>query len=108
DSYTLADRIDYRDVTNGRLVPPDDHGRPLTGKALCRALAERHRQGHFPMPSGWTVDIQPAAFDVDPGQSQNVTVSVDPPAGFTGTQAVNVNAFNRDHAFIGGVTLYTH
>jgi hypothetical protein len=107
DSYTLPDPINCREVVNGRLMPADEHGRPLMGEALCRALADRHRQGQFPLLAGWTLDIQPQAFDLDPGQSQNVIVTVDPPAGFTGTQAVNINAFNRDHLFIGGVTLYT-
>ena len=49
----------------------------------------------------------PKDFDLDGGKSQNVTVTVTPPAGFTGTQAVNVNAFNGQHLLVGGVTLYT-
>jgi hypothetical protein len=107
DSYTVPERIDCRDVINGRLVPADERGRTLKGEALCRALAQRHRQGQFPIPAGWTVDIVPDQFDLNGGQSQNVVVTVTPPAGFTGTHAVNINAFNAQHLLIGGVTLYT-
>jgi hypothetical protein len=108
DTYTLQQPIDCNEVVNGNLTPKDQQTqKPLTGEALCTALASRHQQGKFPVPNGWTVDIVPNVFDLVPGDERLVVVTITPPAAFTGTQAFNINAFNQTKQLIGGITLYT-
>ena len=51
--------------------------------------------------------IEPSEFELGAGQSRMVTVSVNPPDGFAGRQAINVNAVNQAGRLVGGVTLYT-
>lgn len=110
DTYTLPDPVDCQDVINGRVRIPGREvgtGVPRTQKELCAALAALHRKDAFPVPEDWGVEIDPPAFDLLPHQSRNVTVRVTPPDTFvTGTRAFNVNAYDKDHKLIGGVTLY--
>jgi hypothetical protein len=110
DTYTLSDPVDCQDVINGRVQIPGREtgtGAPLTQKELCTALASLHRKDAFPVPADWKVEIGPPAFDLMPHQSRSVTVRVTPPDTFVnGTRAFNVNAYDKDHKLIGGVTLY--
>jgi hypothetical protein len=64
-----------------------------------------HRVKSHPVPADWHVDIQPGEAALDPGQEVKVTVVATPPAGFSGRQAININAFD-DTTLVGGVTLY--
>jgi hypothetical protein len=108
DSYTLQQPIDCERVATAEASLRDDAtGAVLEGRELCEFLARRHAQGQFPIPAGWTVTIEPQAFELAPGGSKLVKVTITPPDSFHGTQAVNVNAFDRQHVLIGGVTLYT-
>jgi hypothetical protein len=68
------------------------------------ALLRIHRRGMHPVPAGFAVQINPATPMLNPADSVLITVKVDPPAGFLGRQAINVNAFH-DQGFAGGVTL---
>lgn len=80
---------------------------PCSDEAPDRgALVDRHRRGAHPVPAGFTVQVTPSSPTIDPGFDTSITVTVDPPPGFTGRQAINVNAFH-DHGFAGGVTLTT-
>lgn len=63
-----------------------------------------HRQGQFPVPNGFAVQIDPATPTLDPDESILITVTVDPPASFSGRQPINVNAIS-EQGFEGGVTL---
>jgi hypothetical protein len=65
---------------------------------------ERHRRTDHPVPDGFDVHITPANPTLDQGDAINVAVSVNPPAGFEGRQAINVNVFH-EQGFAGGVTL---
>lgn len=65
---------------------------------------DRHRRAHHPLPAGWAVAISPEAPSLDPSATTNISVTVEPPPGWSGTQAVNVNAFNPNQ-LAGGVTL---
>ncbi len=108
DTYTLGEPIDCNEVTNGRYVLSDrvTH-KPIEGKELCKLLASRHNAGNFPVPVGWSVDISPNNFVLGPGQEQLVKVTIACPDTFTGTQAFNVNAYDKKNQLVGGVTLYT-
>jgi hypothetical protein len=108
DTYVLRTPINCDDVLHGRLDFRDPKtGKPITGNLLCKLLAERHERGSFPIPPGWTVQITPNEFDLDPKKSQNVKVTITPPDKFVaGTQAFNINGYNRHHELIGGITLY--
>jgi hypothetical protein len=68
------------------------------------ASLRRHRRESHPVPAGFSVQVQPPAPVLAPGASLKINVSVDPPAGFIGRQAINVHAFH-EQGFAGGVTL---
>ena len=107
DAYTLPAPIDCTEVVDGRVKLEREKDRELTKEELCALLAERHKQGSFPVPAEWTVDIAPSEFDLPANQSQIVKVTIDAPHSFvSGTQAFNINAYNRYHHLIGGVTLF--
>ena len=63
-----------------------------------------HRRDLYPVPSDFAVQIEPPTPTLDPATSTLITVTVEPPAGFLGRQAMNVNAFH-EQGFAGGVTL---
>jgi hypothetical protein len=63
-----------------------------------------HAAGQHPLPDGWTVDLDPDQLVLSPGEQRTIGVSVTPPAGFTGKQAINVNALTEKGALAGGVT----
>lgn len=65
---------------------------------------ERHRRDRYPVPAGFTVQIEPSTPTLDPEASITIKVTVDPPAGFIGRQNLNVNAFHQN-GFAGGITL---
>lgn len=64
----------------------------------------RHDAKAFPIPAGWTVDIQPAEFDLGAGAVQNVKVVINPPNDFRGERPFNINA-RYGAVPLGGVTL---
>jgi hypothetical protein len=67
------------------------------------ALAE-HGAANFPLPAGWTVKLLPDEVILGPGEQETVTVDVTAPDGFSGQQAINVNAL-AGNWLAGGVTL---
>jgi hypothetical protein len=72
-----------------------------------RDPAARHRADH-PLPPGWDVQLVPAHPTLAAGAAVSVVVTVTPPAGFLGSQVVNVHAFYRefhDDRLAGGVTI---
>jgi len=58
----------------------------------------------FTADTGWQVKIVPETAPLVPDQSVSIQVTVTPPAGFKGTQPINVNAFHEE-GLAGGVTL---
>lgn len=65
---------------------------------------ERHRRSGHPLPDGFAVDIAPPTPTLAAENEITITVTAEPPPGFQGRQAINVNAFH-DQGFAGGVTL---
>jgi hypothetical protein len=112
DAYTIPTRMgcnerpprkesDRRYATHKRVdvfVPPSEKDADWT---LARA---RHDAKAFPIPTGWSVDIQKPDFELAPGASQDVRVSITPPDGFRGARSFNVNAMYGS-VLLGGVTL---
>lgn len=87
------------------LEPCPPEPRPKETKAArIRRIAAKHLSGNIGIPPGWDVTITPNEVDLDPAQEVAVNVSATPPAGFTGAQPFNINAFCAG-AFAGGVTL---
>jgi hypothetical protein len=69
----------------------------------------RHRPARHPLAAGWRVEyLQGETFALRAGEERTVQVKVTAPDGFTGRQAINVNAFADDDRLVGGVTLYAH
>jgi hypothetical protein len=87
--------------TPGPPVPCDERG---GGEEARQARLARHRRGQQPLPAGWRVAISPEAPALAPDEAIPIQVVVTPPAGFGGTQVLNVNAFH-DEGLAGGVTL---
>ena len=68
------------------------------------AKLRTHRREMYPVPAGFAVQINPSMPTLNPAESVLITVTVEPPGGFVGRQAINVNAFH-EQGFAGGVTL---
>jgi hypothetical protein len=64
---------------------------------------EAHGHGNHPVPNGWSVAIAPDAVVLAPDDVVDISVTVDPPTGWTGAQTINVNAFN-EFGIAGGMT----
>lgn len=95
DTYTLPDPPDC--------APPPD--RTPTVEQRWDAVKRRHDRAAFPVPPGWTIAFTPDHAVLPPGGELDVTVSLDPPAGFTGRQPFNVHAVASGGRCAGGVTL---
>jgi hypothetical protein len=115
DSYELPEQIDCDELERqkqkdkGRGKGRNGNGRGNGGDSKdnwCRELQRRHERGRFEVDTGWDVQIVPSELDLAPGAEQNVTVTIEPPAGFSGTEAINVDAVDDLDRLIGGVTLY--
>jgi hypothetical protein len=112
DAYVIPAKIDCRKRPtkkesdrrysthrrNDIFIPPTEEEADWT---FARA---RHSPQAFPIPAGWSVDIQPVQFELGPGATQDLNVSVTPPEGFHGERSFNVNAMYGT-LLLGGVTL---
>jgi hypothetical protein len=61
-----------------------------------------------PLPPGWTVQLTPDHPVLAPGGLVSVTATVTPPAGFDGTQRINIHAlYTEGHQDVlaGGVSV---
>jgi hypothetical protein len=83
---------------NDVFIPPTEEEADWT---LARV---RHSQAAFSIPNDWSVEIQPSQFELAPGATQSVTVSINPPADFLGERKININAMYGT-LLLGGVTL---
>jgi hypothetical protein len=107
-TFTLRNDSDKQQTYNFALdayVPgtPDPCGASDSAEDRAARVA-RHRRGVQPVPPGWQVTVVPEMPTLDPNQSTPITVTAAPPAGFTGNQVINVNAFHAA-GIAGGVTL---
>jgi len=107
-TFTLRNDTDKHQTYNFAVdayVPgtPDPCG--ATNSAKDRAVrVARHRRGVQPVPPGWQITVVPEKPTLDPDQSTVITITAASPAGFTGNQVLNVNAFHAA-GIAGGVTL---
>jgi len=102
DGYTIPAALEPCDADDWGEEPKLTHAEIERQR---RRLNARHARQLFPLPAGWTADITPAELTLGPGEQQDVSVALNAPAGFHGTQAINVNAFHGER-LIGGVTLH--
>jgi hypothetical protein len=77
--------------------------RPSQTERIAAAQALHDPAAH-PVPPGWTVELTPSPFTLDPGQEVDVSAVITPAAGFTGQQAFNVRAVHGAGP-AGGVSL---
>jgi hypothetical protein len=92
------DRRHPKHRKRGTFIPPSEEGADWT---LARV---RHDPDAFPIPDQWTVDLAPAEFNLVPGATHDVTVTITPPNDFRGQRPFNINALHgRD--LLGGVTI---
>jgi hypothetical protein len=107
-TFTLRNDTDKQQTYNFAVdayVPgtPDPCGATNSAKDRAARVA-RHRRGVQPVPPGWQITVVPETPTLDPDQSTVITITAAPPAGFTGNQVLNVNAFHAA-GIAGGVTL---
>ena len=100
-SRTQSYKFEVDAYTPGAPEPCDGSANDTNARG---ARLARHRRGSQPIPAGWEVKIAPEAPSLASDQSIPVTVTATPPAGFTGNQTLNVNAFHAG-GLAGGVTL---
>ncbi|MBD3784783.1 MAG: hypothetical protein IE926_17840 [Micrococcales bacterium] len=83
------------------LQTPDCEDLPKYREDLARHLVAT------PLPPGWAVDIAPDHPVLAPGALTAVTATVTPPAGFTGSQRVNIHALTTDaeRLLTGGISV---
>ena len=109
DSYRPPEPIDCDQYERGRRVFERRRGKDHGGNSQddwCWELRRRHEREKWGIEPGWDVQIDPDELSLAPGEIQDVTVAIEPPATFAGTEAVNINAADETSALIGGVTLY--
>jgi hypothetical protein len=108
DPCAQVDRVGQREQLRERRRQalesrrPQVAGRPET--FVLPDLPARHRGGAHPVPEGWSVEITPPAPILDAGEEIDIAVSIAPPDGFSGRQAINIHAFDTQ-GLAGGVTL---
>lgn len=69
------------------------------------AVPTAHDRHNYPVPEGWSVEIEPLEPQLPPEDEITIKVRITPPASFSGRQPFNVNVFDS-HGLTGGVTLY--
>jgi hypothetical protein len=68
-------------------------------------IKKRHNREDYPVPPGWTIIITPATAQLQPNEIKSIEVAIEPPADFSGSQSVNINAVSKSGRHAGGVTL---
>jgi hypothetical protein len=115
DSYRLPEPISCDEFERGRRDVERRRGKGASQgrnnhsngqEEWCRELRRRHEAGNWEIEPGWDVEIDPDMLTLGPGEADDVTVTIEPPAAFLGTEAVNINAVYETGVFAGGVTLY--
>lgn len=79
---------------------------PCDERPRGEQIRHRHDPAAHPVPDDWSVEINPQEADLGPGESVEVGVVVEAPAGFSGRKTFNVNAWAGEE-LVGGVTLTT-
>jgi hypothetical protein len=112
DGYRIPRKIDCRDKPDkrdsDRKFPERNlttvYVPPLELEADWTFARVRHGADQHPVPVGWTVAIEPAEVSLGAFATEDVVVTVTPPATFAGEEVINVNAFYGSD-LVGGVTL---
>jgi hypothetical protein len=112
DMYVIPDLAPCPEQPPGGA--PGRGGRPQSrleeSRAHWQEALRKQAYGLFPVTNAWQLSIQPTSFDLAPGETKNVDVSIQPRSTpFTGTQAFNIHGFatppNGPRLLVGGVTL---
>jgi len=100
DAYTLPT------LPECQRLPVVDNPRPSRETVVrrLREIAAAADPARFPVPTGWTVTVEPAGLVLAGGEEREVVVDVTAPDGFAGEKTFNVNGF-AGRAPLGGVTL---
>jgi hypothetical protein len=100
-SNNTPEKHQYRFQADGYSIPPVD---PCDGSLTTEGRLERHRSSQYQLPPSWTIVINPSTAALLPGNEITIAVSITPSDAWSGTQPVNINAYNEDGP-AGGVTL---
>jgi hypothetical protein len=104
--FTFALRNDtpwphrYRFAVDGYLLPPQE---PCSHEEAAARRLQRHKLPSHALPPGWVVALEPETPSLDAGEQIVVSATITPPSNWSGSQAVNVNAYH-EHGLAGGVT----
>lgn len=101
----VALRADAYEIPRRRPCPPGT-GQPVDPETARRRVLVEHGTGHHDVPEGWRVDLGRGQepLQLAPGETVELTVTVEAPDGFSGRQAFNLNGF-AGPTLLGGVTL---
>lgn len=89
-------------------TPPDCPSTKDEGSSNAQKWEEirrRHAKTAFPIPPGWAVSFNPAEPFLQPDETVDIEVRIEPPAIFTGQQTFNINAVTTSGKYAGGITL---
>ena len=115
DARTFAFEVDTYELRRPSPCQPTrqrtDAGRRVT-KPRTRStqpdvpddVRARHRRADHPIPPGWSIRFDPDRPALAPDESTTVTVWIEPPTGFIGSQRFNVHGVDGDF-LAGGITL---
>ena len=116
ERQTYSFQVDAYQLPEPSPCPPADGPTPAREASLPQHLATiaaTPAGQSTELPAGWEVSMLPRNPGLAPSEEISVKVTVEPPAGFSGTQAVNINALRTPlhrasgaAAFAGGVTFY--
>ena len=105
DTYAIPPLEDCREPDRQR--SPTWRDESAAGVVLAR---RRHTAERWPVPSSWTLELDPAEPVLDPGETATITVTVEPTwADPTAPATLNVHAFadgETTRVALGGVTLH--
>jgi hypothetical protein len=96
ERQTYEFRVDAYQIANLPPCPPVGAADTVAPAGLPSRLATLSQQSAgkaAPLPPGWHVNIVPDHPDLAASGEKIIQVSIEPPAGFSGTQAVNIHAF---------------
>ncbi len=77
---------------------------PQHPETRAKVVPPQHDRRNHPVPSGWSVGIEPAEPRLAAGEEKPIRVRIGAPPDFHGRQPFNVNVFD-DEGFVGGVTV---
>lgn len=110
NNTTKQNRYRFETDTYSLQTPPACEPKKQNRKIISRKqklekLKSTNNISNFPVPSGWTVVLNPDHPTLLPNEEIDIHVSISPPVSFAGKMPFNINAYYNKNDFALGVTL---